>query len=78
MNCFEIDLFGIFEKKGKHVMSSTINQEQSGASERLIVPKEDMERIMNMSIIPPIDDMLIAALDRNCANLWIPPVDEED
>jgi len=59
-------------------MSNTINQEQMGASERLIVPKEDMERIMRLPIIPPINEMLMAALDRNCANLWIPSIDDVD
>jgi len=59
-------------------MSNTIDQEQRRSSERLIVPKEDMERIMRLPIIPPIDDMLMAALDRNCANLWIPSIDDED
>ena len=55
-------------------MSNTINQERPVLGEPLVIPPENMKKkIMNMPIIPPINDMLMELLERNCVELFIPP-----
>ena len=54
-------------------MSNTINQERKGPGKPLVIPPEDMKRLSKMPIIPPINDMLIEDLSRNCVECFIPP-----
>ena len=52
-------------------MSSAINQEIKGPGEPLVIPPEELERLP----MPPLNDMLLAALNRNGANIWVLPID---
>ena len=56
-------------------MSNIINQERRGLGEPVTVPPEELERISRMPIIPPISQMLIESLSRNCVEPFIPPID---
>ena len=55
--------------------SPTVNQGQKELGERLVISPENLEKIMNVPIIPPIDEMLLEALSHNYIEPFVPPIE---
>ena len=56
-------------------MSNTINQERKRSGEPLVIPPEELERLKKLPIFPPVNQMVLESLRRNCTKVFIPPAD---